>query len=314
MVNSASIGAISIRDKNQIDMTFLLPISAFIFGLMAAQFKFAEQLKKILSSLLARLFIPVVIIYNMVFYQAGSFALILFSFTASVLLFYVFAYSSKDRLQALCSSYSNIGWLGFPFAIALFGDQVSAAMIALYIGGSLFGNIWAVAAVSEGPTDYVATLRKVVKSPPVLALLIALILWGIGCQSLEGNLVLEWSYDVAKFGMSFAGMCILGMWLRHTRVHVADLIFSTRALIVKMLFGILICTLTYYFIPIPNIEFLLPVLFLLFCLPPAANIVALETHYQGTGVSARYIAAGTMVSCLVIIMYGILLHVKSALI
>ncbi|MCJ0829280.1 permease [Acinetobacter sp. NIPH1876] len=295
-------------------MTFILPISAFIFGLLLAQFKVAEQAKKILASLLARLFIPVVIVYNMVFYQAGSFALMGFSFITSILLFYSFFHFSKDRLQALCVSYSNIGWLGFPFAIALFGEQVSGAMIALYIGGSLFGNIWAVSAVSEAPTNYLTTLQKVLKSPPVLALFAALILWLLGIHRLQDNFVLEGLYDIAKFGMSFAGMCILGMWLRHTRVHLADLLLSTRTLMFKLLCGIIICTLTYYFIAIPQIESLLPVLFFLFCLPPAANIVALETHYQGTGISARYIAAGTIVSCVVIVIYGLLLHIKSALI
>ncbi|OBY74438.1 AEC family transporter [Acinetobacter gyllenbergii] len=295
-------------------MTFILPISAFIFGLLLAQFKVAEQAKKILASLLARLFIPVVIIYNMVFYQAGSFALMGFSFITSILLFYGFFYFSKDRLQALCVSYSNIGWLGFPFAIALFGEQVSGAMIALYIGGALFGNIWAVSAVSEAPTNYLSTLQKVLKSPPVLALFAALILWLVGIHRLQDNFVLEGLYDIAKFGMSFAGMCILGMWLRHTRVHRADLWLSTRTLMFKILCGIIICTLSYYFIAIPQIESLLPVLFFLFCLPPAANIVALETHYQGTGVSARYIAAGTVVSCVVIVIYGLLLHIKNALI
>ena len=38
----------------------------------------------------------------------------------------------------------------------------------------------------------------------------------------------------------------------------------------------------------------------MFCLPPAANIVALETHYQGTGRSAAYIASGTIVSCVLL--------------
>ena len=50
------------------------------------------------------------------------------------------------------------------------------------------------------------------------------------------------------------------------------------------------------------------VMFLIFCLPPAANIVALETHYLGTGESARYIAAGTIVSCILVFIYGSILH------
>jgi hypothetical protein len=49
-------------------------------------------------------------------------------------------------------------------------------------------------------------------------------------------------------------------------------------------------------------------MFLLFCLPPAANIVALETHYQGTGTSAKDIASGTIVSCVVVMLYGVVLH------
>ena len=64
----------------------------------------------------------------------------------------------------------------------------------------------------------------------------------------------------------------------------------------------------YFFLPISHIESYIGVMFLLFCLPPAANIVALETHYQGTGISAKYIASGTIVSCVVCVMYGVVIH------
>jgi hypothetical protein len=45
-----------------------------------------------------------------------------------------------------------------------------------------------------------------------------------------------------------------------------------------------------------------------FLLPPAANIVALETHYQGTGHSAKYIASGTLASAILIALYGAVVH------
>ena len=45
-----------------------------------------------------------------------------------------------------------------------------------------------------------------------------------------------------------------------------------------------------------------------FLLPPAANIVALETHYQGTGYSAKYIASGTIASSILIGVYGVVVH------
>ena len=51
---------------------------------------------------------------------------------------------------------------------------------------------------------------------------------------------IHWVYEVAKFAMTFAGMCVLGMWLRRTRVYIKDLIYSTKAQAFKVLW---ICTL-----------------------------------------------------------------------
>ncbi|MFI7965409.1 permease, partial [Acinetobacter baumannii] len=51
-------------------MALLLPVLAFIIGLLLAQTSIAETIKPILSAWLARLLIPIVIIYNMVFYGA----------------------------------------------------------------------------------------------------------------------------------------------------------------------------------------------------------------------------------------------------
>ncbi len=103
-------------------------------------------------------------------------------------------------------------------------------------------------------------------------------------------------------------MCVLGMWLRQTKVQWVDLLNSSRIFAMKLIVGAVICSLTYWLIPIPQIEKYIGVMFMLFCLPPAANIVALETHYQGTGVSARYIASGTIMSCIVVTVYGLILH------
>lgn len=289
-------------------MALLLPLAGFICGLVLAMFSFSSDLKSLLSTMLARLFIPVVIIYNMVFYKAGSLGLMLFSFFSAFLLFFIFLFISKDRLQALCFSYTNMVWLGFPIGLALFGPNVSAPMIALYVGGSIFGNTWAVTSVSSEPQPFLSIVKKVLQSPPVIALFIALIFRFFDVQHLQKHEIVDLVYTGSKWGMSFAGMCVLGMWLRITRVHTNDLIYSSKVAILKLLCGVVICALTYRFIPIPHIEEYIGVMFLFFCLPPAANIVALETHYHGTGESARYIASGTMVSCVVCILYGIVLH------
>jgi malate permease and related proteins len=289
-------------------VAFFLPVFGFLCGLGLASISGTSSLKSIFSSLLARCFIPAVIIYNMVFYQAGSLALMLFSFGVAIIMFYLFRWILKDNLRALCVSYINLAWLGFPFALALFGPKISAAMVALYVGGSVFGNMWAVMAVSSKKLPWTSMIQKVAMSPPVFALMIAGVCRLIGLQHMQEHQLLDVLYQIAKVGMSFTGMCVLGMWLRQTKVQWVDLLNSSRIFAMKLTVGAVICSLTYWLIPIPHIDQYIGVMFMLFCLPPAANIVALETHYQGTGVSARYIASGTIMSCIVVSLYGLILH------
>lgn len=289
-------------------MALLFPLVAFICGLLLASAAVATQLKPLLSMLLARLLIPVVIIYNMVFYKTGSVMLILFAFFSCFILFIVYLKLSRDRLASLCFSYTNMAWLGFPVAIAIFGTEHSMAMIPLYIGVSIFGNSWAVTSVSSEPQAKLYLLKKMLQSPPVIALIIAGVLRCFDVQHFQNTLLVEWIYTLAKWSMSFAGMCVLGMWLRKTKVHWADIQTSARLAVLKMLCGLILCGLAYFFLPLPQINTYIGVMFLLFCLPPAANIVALETHYQGTGISAKYIASGTMVSVVVCVIYGVVVH------
>ncbi|MDV2469498.1 permease [Acinetobacter chinensis] len=289
-------------------MALLFPLVAFICGLLLASAAVATQLKPLLSMLLARLLIPVVIIYNMVFYKTGSVMLILFAFFSCCILFIVYLKLSRDRLASLCFSYTNMAWLGFPVAIAIFGTEHSMAMIPLYIGVSIFGNSWAVTSVSSEPQAKLYLLKKMLQSPPVIALMIAGVLRCFDVQDFQNTLLVEWIYTLAKWSMSFAGMCVLGMWLRKTRVHWADIQTSAKLAVLKMFCGLILCGLAYFFLPLPQINTYIGVMFLLFCLPPAANIVALETHYQGTGISAKYIASGTMVSVVVCVIYGVVVH------
>jgi predicted permease len=289
-------------------LALLFPLVAFICGLLLASAAVATQLKPLLSMLLARLLIPVVIIYNMVFYKTGSVMLILFAFFSCFILFIVYLKLSRDRLASLCFSYTNMAWLGFPVAIAIFGTEHSMAMIPLYIGVSIFGNSWAVTSVSSEPQAKLYLLKKMLQSPPVIALMIAGVLRCFDVQDFQNTLLVEWIYTLAKWSMSFAGMCVLGMWLRKTKVHWADIQTSAKLAVLKMFCGLILCGLAYFFLPLPQINTYIGVMFLLFCLPPAANIVALETHYQGTGISAKYIASGTMVSVVVCVIYGVVVH------
>jgi malate permease and related proteins len=287
-------------------MALILPLIGFLVGYLGV-----EKLKPIrpfLAASLARVLIPGLIIYNMVFYQQGSLWLVGLSFIASIIFYAFFYVLRQDKLQALCLSYLNGAWLGLPFALAVFGTQASNTIVALYIGGSLFGNICAVMAVSQDKQSTGFIIKNVLQSPPVVALTIAAVLSFWDFSTYQQHEVVEILYGLNKFLVTFTGMCVLGMWLSKVKIHLGDLLLSIQLILTRMLVAIFICVAAYLILPIPHLALTYAVIFMFFCLPPAANIVALETYYQGTGYSAKYIASGTIASALIIALYGIFIH------
>ncbi len=287
-------------------MMFVLPLLSFLLGYFAKAW--LQPWQGLFATLLARLFIPILIIYNMVFYQVGSGWLIVFSLLCSIIFFALFMCFQADRLAALCFSYFNGAWLGFPLALSLFGTAASHSIVALYIGGSLFGNVCAVLALSLVRQNKLIVLRNLLLSPPVLALSIAGILSFWDWSAWQHNAVIELLYQSNKILVTFTGMCILGMWLSKVRVGWADLKYSMCLSVYRLPIIVLLCTLAYQILPIPQQRLTYAVMFMFFCLPPAANIVALESYYRGRGESAVWIAAGTLTSMVMIAIYALLLH------
>ena len=287
-------------------MAMLLPLISFLIGYWGVHS--LSVFRPFMAMLLARLLIPVIIIYNMVFYQEGSLWLIGFSILCSIVLFSLFYYFSKDKLRALCFSYLNGVWLGLPFALAVFGSSAMPTIIALYIGGSLFGNVSAVIAVSEQKQSLHYILTNMLKSPPVVALSIAGVLSFGDWSQYQHYAVVEWSYAANKVLVTFVGMCILGMWLSHVRIQCSDLIRSLKLMSGRFILASGFASLAYFFLPIPHTVLTYAVMLMYFLLPPAANIVALETYYQGTDRSAKYIASGTIASAILIAVYGVVVH------
>ena len=287
-------------------MALIVPICAFLIGYFAV-----EQLKPLrpmLAASLARVFIPILIIYNMVFYQLGSLWLVGLSFVSSIIFFSVFYLWGKDKLLALCLSYLNGAWLGLPFALAVFGKEATNTIVALYIGGSLFGNICAVMAVSQIKQSTGFIVKNVLQAPPVIALTIAGVLSFWDLTAYQHSQAIDLVYQINKFLVTFAGMCVLGMWLSKVKIQLDDVYLSLRLIFMRMLIAVGICLAAYFVLPIPQHALTYAVIFMFFCLPPAANIVALETHYQGTGHSVKYIASGTIASAFIISIYGIIVH------
>ncbi|AUC06076.1 hypothetical protein PFCIP103579_2963 [Prolinoborus fasciculus] len=287
-------------------MALILPLLSFLTGYWGVQY--LKPIRPFLAALLARVLIPVLIIYNMVFYQEGSLWLIAFSFFCSCVFFALFYFILKNKLRALCLSYLNGAWLGIPFALAVFGPQVTSTVVALYIGGSLFGNVCAVMAVSEARQDTRYILKNVLFSPPVVALSMAALLSFWDLSHWQQVPWIEILYQANKVLVTFSGMCVLGMWLSNVRISRFDLMRSLQLIFCRGLFAVLLCVAAYYYLPIPQQTLTYAVLLMFFLLPPAANIVALETHYQGTGHSAKYIASGTLASAILIALYGVIVH------
>ena len=287
-------------------MALILPLLSFLTGYWGVQY--LKPIRPFLAALLARVLIPVLIIYNMVFYQEGSLWLIAFSFFCTCVFFALFYFILKNKLRALCLSYLNGAWLGIPFALAVFGPQVTSTVVALYIGGSLFGNVCAVMAVSEARQDTRYILKNVLFSPPVVALSMAALLSFWDLSHWQQVPWIEILYQANKVLVTFSGMCVLGMWLSNVRISRFDLMRSLQLIFCRGLFAVLLCVAAYYYLPIPQQTLTYAVLLMFFLLPPAANIVALETHYQGTGHSAKYIASGTLASAILIALYGVIVH------
>lgn len=287
-------------------MALILPLISFLIGYLGVQH--LKQIRPLLASLLAKVFIPSIIIYNMVFYKDGSLWLILLSFLSSIFFFGCFYYFNKDKLKALCFSYLNGAWLGFPFALALFGPQASSTIVALYIGGSLFGNICAVMAMSQTQQNTRYILKNMLLSPPIIALSIAAVLSIWDLSAFEDHEVVQWIYALSKILVTFSGMCILGMWLSKVRIGLQDLLRSLCVLSNRIILAVMLCGFAFALLPIPHDKLTYAIIFMFFLLPPAANIVALETYYQGTGHSAKYIASGTLAATILITGYALLLH------
>lgn len=229
-----------------------------------------------------------------------------FSFLSSILLFSIFYYLQKDKLNALCFSYLNGAWLGFPLALVVFGAEASSIIVALYIGGSVFGNVCAVIALSEHQQSVTNISKNILQSPPIIALMLAGLLSFYSLASLETHPIIQAIYQLDKILVTFSGMCILGMWLSHVAVTWSDLQQSLKLIGHRLWAAMLLCLMAYFLLPIPHELLTYAVMMMFFCLPPAANIVALETHYRGTGSSAKIIASGTIASVIVILFYGAL--------
>ena len=294
------------------------------FGLaMLLPEHWGNRLKESASALLTRWIIPAVIIYTVATSRPELFFMAASTMVLMALLVRCAAFFTNDPVQRLALVYLNAGIFGIPVVAGFWGEEAVRVYIGAYIGNSIMGNILGTsllrggskteAGVGEGnaPDARAArsrggTLRTVLRglrtSPPVIAVVVGLLCLPAGpILSQHG----AGFYRVLTWVFSFIGMIVLGMWLGAAKLHRADLTRAAgwallRAGLVSV-YSVGVLALARWAHDTAGVHFdqLLAhpqVLFILAVLPPAANIVILETHYRHEGTAAPVIAAGAVVS------------------
>ena len=302
-------------------MGIILPLIYLGLGLGLALLlpdRWSTRLKEDASTLLTRWIIPAVIIYTVATSRPELFFVAASTMVLMLLGVLCAGRITGDPVQKLAFVYLNAGLFGIPVVAGFWGEEAVRVYIGAYIGNSIMGNILGTsllrggskteAGVGEGnaPDARAArsrggTLRTVLRglrtSPPVIAVVVGLL-----CLP-AGPILSQYGagfYRVLTWVFSFIGMIVLGMWLGAAKLHRAAGWALLRAGLVSV-YSVGVLALARWAHDTAGVHFdqLLAhpqVLFILAVLPPAANIVILETHYRHEGTAAPVIAAGAVVS------------------
>ena len=307
-------------------MGIILPLIYLGLGLGLALLlpdRWSTRLKEDASTLLTRWIIPAVIIYTVATSRPELFFVAASTMVLMLLGVLCAGRITGDPVQKLAFVYLNAGLFGIPVVAGFWGEEAVRVYIGAYIGNSIMGNILGTsllrggskteAGVGEGnaPDARAArsrggTLRTVLRglrtSPPVIAVVVGLLCLPAGPFL---NTHAAGIYRLITWVFSFVGLMVLGMWLSTARLHRTDLKQALRWAVLRVVLvsvysvGILTAAHWMHTHTGVHLDQLLAhpqVLFILGVLPPAANIVILETHYRHEGTAAPIIASGAVVS------------------
>ena len=279
-------------------MSMLLPVCYMLAGWLWG--RWGGDGRQLASKILSRYVIPVVIAWNVATQFTLMSVMLLVSMAAMAIVFAIGRFIMRDVVQQLCLCYLNIGWLGLPIGSLLFGEQAASLMIAAYVGSSIFGNTLGAGLLSARRIS----LQQLVMSPPLLSVAAGILL--IPAHAVLTTYATE-LYGYAKLLMSILGMGILGLWLSATRLQIKDVHSAALSTLYRIGLWATLIVVTGIAIRCTGVV-LTPAqwktLLLISLLPPAANIIVLETHYAGTGHSAPTILWGTLISLVLIAIYA----------
>lgn len=279
--------------------------------------RWANRLKESASALLTRWIIPTVIVYIVATSRPELFFMAASTMVLMALLVRCATFFTNDPVQRLALVYLNAGIFGIPVVASFWGEEAVRLYVGAYIGNSVMGNILGTSLMrresnTDGltnsrakPTRKVAVgtvLRSLLTNRPIIAVAIGLICLPAGPFL---NTHAAGIYRLITWVFSFVGLMVLGMWLSTARLHRADLTRAAGWALLRVVLvsvysvGILTAAHWMHTHTGVHLEQLLAhpqVLFILGVLPPAANIVILETHYRHEGTAAPIIASGAVVS------------------
>ncbi len=281
-----------------------------------------NRLKESASALLTRWIIPTVIVYIVATSRPELFFMAASTMVLIALLVRCAAFFTNDPVQRLALVYLNAGIFGIPVVASFWGEEAVRLYVGAYIGNSVMGNILGTSLMRrETNTDGLTTsrakptrkavthkaavgavLRSLLTNRPIIAVAIGLICLPAGPFL---NTHAAGIYRLITWVFSFVGLMVLGMWLSTARLHRTDLKQALRWAVLRVVLvsvysvGILTAAHWMHTHTGVHLDQLLAhpqVLFILGVLPPAANIVILETHYRHEGTAAPIIASGAVVS------------------
>ena len=293
------------------------------FGLaMLLPEHWGNSLKESASALLTRWIIPTVIVYIVATSRPELFFMAASTMVLMALLVRCAAFFTNDPVQRLALVYLNAGIFGIPVVASFWGEEAVRLYVGAYIGNSVMGNILGTSLMRrETNTDGLTTsrakptrkavtrkaavgavLRSLLTNRPIIAVAIGLICLPAGPFL---NTHAAGIYRLITWVFSFVGLMVLGMWLSTARLHRTDLTQALQWAVLRVVLvsvysvGVLTAAHWMHTHTGVHLEQLLAhpqVLFILGVLPPAANIVILETHYRHEGTAAPIIASGAVVS------------------
>ena len=281
-----------------------------------------NRLKESASALLTRWIIPTVIVYIVATSRPELFFMAASTMVLMALLVRCAAFFTNDPVQRLALVYLNAGIFGIPVVASFWGEEAVRLYVGAYIGNSVMGNILGTSLMRrETNTDGLTTsrakptrkavthkaavgavLRSLLTNRPIIAVAIGLICLPAGPFL---NTHAAGIYRLITWVFSFVGLMVLGMWLSTARLHRTDLKQALRWAVLRVVlvsvYSVGILTAAYWMhthtgVHLDQLLAHPQVLFILGVLPPAANIVILETHYRHEGTAAPIIASGAVVS------------------